>query len=289
VPEPDLIEFSSAKPGRPGRKRLLIGGAVAAVAVIAAVAVVVGIKAGGNGSAGGQGNPAPAGLVAQVTSVPAGLAEAAGDGHGQVTGRPAVVTGSPLEANGKPEVLFVGSEYCPYCAAERWALVVTLSRFGTFTGLRTIRSGNYQPYPDLATWTFYGSAYASRYLTFVAVETRSNVLVSRAANPQNRGSYTTLQKLTGAEEAILNRYDKTGSVPFVDFGDRSVIVGASFDPLVLQQQTWSQIAAALRNPASPAGQAILGAANYMTAAICRLTGDRPASACTPAVRGLLGP
>jgi hypothetical protein len=75
----------------------------------------------------------------------------------------------------------------------------------------------------------------------------------------------------------------------LDFGDRSVIVGASFDPLVLQQQTWSQIAAALRNPASPAGQAILGAANYMTAAICRLTGDRPASACTPAVRGLLGP
>jgi hypothetical protein len=227
--------------------------------------------------------------VAQVTSVPAGLAEAVGDGHGQVTGRPAVVTGSPLEANGKPEVLFVGSEYCPYCAAERWALVVTLGRFGTFTGLHTIRSGNYQPYPDLATWTFYGSAYSSRYLTFVAVETRSNVLVSRAANPQDRGSYTTLQKLTGAEQAILNRYDTTSSVPFVDFGDRSVIVGASFDPLVLQQQTWSQIAAALRNPASPAGQAILGAANYMTAAICQLTGDEPATACTPAVRGLLGP
>ena len=138
---------------------------------------------------------------------------------------------------------------------------MTLSRFGTFTGLRTIRSGNYQPYPDLATWTFYGSAYASRYLTFAAVETRSNVLVSTAANPQNRGSYTTLQKLTGAEQAILNRYDKT----------------------------WSQIAAALRNPASPAGQAILGAANYMTAAICQLTGDQPARACTPMVRKLLGP
>ncbi len=288
MPDPDVIEFSPAKPARPARKRLLIGGAAAGVIIVAAVVVLVGIKPGGNGSAEGQGNPAPAGLVAQVTSVPAGLAEAVGDGHGQVTGRPVLVTGSPLEANGKPEVLFVGSEYCPYCAAERWALVVALSRFGTFTGLRTIRSGNYQPYPDLATWTFYGSAYASRYLTFVPVETRSNVLVSRTANPENRGSYTTLQKLTGAEQAILNRYDRTGSVPFVDFGNRSVIVGSSFDPMVLQQQTWSQIAAALRNPASPAGQAILGAANYITAAICRLTGDRPASACTAAIRALLG-
>jgi hypothetical protein len=288
VPDPDIIEFSPAKPARPARKRLLIGGAAAGVIIIGAVVVLVGIKPGQNGSAGGQGNPAPAGLVAQVTSVPAGLGEAVGDGHGQVTGKPAVVTGSPLAANGKPEVLFVGSEYCPYCAAERWALVVALGRFGTFTGLRTIRSGNYQPYPDLATWTFYGSAYASRYLTFVAVETRSNVLVSRTANPQNRGSYTTLQKLTGAEQAILNRYDKPASVPFVDFGNRSVIVGASFDPLVLQRQTWSQIAAALRNPASPAGQAILGAANYITAAICQLTGDQPARACTPAIRALLG-
>jgi hypothetical protein len=253
------------------------------------VAAVVGIKASGNGSAGGQGNPAPAGLVAQVTSVPAGLAEAVGDGHGQVTGRPAAVTGSPLDANGKPEVLFVGSEYCPYCAAERWALVVALSRFGTFTGLRTIRSGDYQPYPYLATWTFYGSTYSSRYLTFVPVETRSNVLVSRTANPQNQSSYTTLQKPTPAQRAVFDKFDQARSVPFLDFGNQEVIVGSSFDPLVLQQQTWSQIAAALRNPGSPAGQAILGAANYITAAICQLTGDRPAGACTPAIRRLLGP
>jgi hypothetical protein len=67
-----------------------------------------------------------------------------------------------------------------------------------------------------------------------------------------------------------------------------VLVGASFDPLVLQRQTWSQIAAALRDPASPAGQAILGTANYITAAICQLTGDQPARSCTPAIRALLG-
>jgi hypothetical protein len=289
VPDPDVIEFSSATPAHPARKRLLIAGAAGAVIVIAAVAVLVAIKPGGTSSAAGHGNPAPAGLVAQVASVPAGLSAAAADGHGQVTMTLADVTGSPLSANGRPEVLYVGTEYCPYCAAQSWALLVALSRFGTFTGLRTIRSGNYRPYPDLATWTFYGSAYSSTYLRFVPVETKSNVLTARTANPQNGKSYTTLQKLTAAEQAVFNRYDKSGSVPFLDFGNRSVIVGASFSPLVLEQRTWSQIAAALRNPANPAGLAILGTANYITAAICQLTGDQPARACPPAVTKLLGP
>jgi hypothetical protein len=183
----------------------------------------------------------------------------------------------------------VGREYCPYCAAQSWALIVALSRFGTFTGLTTIRSGNYHPFPELDTWTFYGSAYSSRYLAFVPVETKSNVLTARTANPQDGSSYTKLQKLTAAEQAVSSRYDYLGSVPFLDFGNKSVIVGSSFNPLVLQKLTWSQIAASLRQPASVAGWAILGAANYITAAICQLTDDQPARACTPTVRNLLGP
>ena len=115
------------------------------------------------------------------------------------------------------------------------------------------------------------------------------MLAARTANPQHGSSYTRLQKPTAAEQAVFSRYDKAASVPFLDFGNRSVIVGASFSPLVLQKLTWSQIAAALRAPASLAGQAILGTANYITAAICQLTGDQPARACTPMVRKLLGP
>ena len=40
-----------------------------------------------------------------------------------------------LTADGKPLVLYVGAEYCPYCAAERCAMVQALSRFGTFSNL----------------------------------------------------------------------------------------------------------------------------------------------------------
>lgn len=298
-PGPEVIEFSSATaepgvtPANPVRNRLLIAAAAAAVVVIAAVAVLVGVKPGATtpgGVAAGHGNPALARLIAQVTGVPVGTSDAAGSGGSQHVVGPERVTGTntPLVAGGKPEVLFVGAEFCPYCATESWAMIIALSRFGTFTGLSTIRSDRYGIYPPLATWTFYGSALTSNYLAFVSVETRSNVLISRTDNPQATSSYTRLQKLTTAQQAIFTKYDTLKSVPFLDIGNKYVLVGSSFEPGVLEHQTWSQIAAALRNPRSPVGQAILGTANYITTAICALTGDQPATACTPAVRSLLG-
>ena len=49
---------------------------------------------------------------------------------------------------------------------------------------------------------------------------------------------------------------------------------------MLQGKTWAQIAAALHDPSSAIAQGALGAANYMTAAICKMTGDQPASVCS---------
>ncbi len=46
-----------------------------------------------------------------------------------------------LVKDGKPEVLYIGA-YCPFCAAERWAAIVALSRFGTFSVLRTVHSSS---------------------------------------------------------------------------------------------------------------------------------------------------
>ncbi len=36
----------------------------------------------------------------------------------------------------------MGAEYCPFCAAQRWAMVNAFSRFGTFTGLTTTHSSS---------------------------------------------------------------------------------------------------------------------------------------------------
>ncbi len=290
--DPEIIDFSP-HPART-RRPIAIAAAVA-IAVAAAVVVFVVIKPGA--PAAGHPGPALARLIAQVTHVPVRTSDAAGDGADRVIAKPAPVAGPPLTAHGKPEVFYVATEYCPFCATQSWAMIVALSRFGTFSGLRTIRSAALnsalaqtitdQFFPALDTWTFYGSAYTSRYLTFVPVETRSNVLVSRHANPLEKNSYTALQRLTPAQQAIFAKYDNLRAVPFTDFGNRYALTGSSFDPTVLEHETWSQIAAELRNPRGIRGLSILGAVNYITAAICRLTGDQPATACTPLVRSLL--
>jgi hypothetical protein len=50
---------------------------------------------------------------------------------------------------------------------------------------------------------------------------------------------------------------------------------------VLQGRSAQQIADALADPASPVASAIGGTANAITADLCRITGNQPASACTP--------
>jgi hypothetical protein len=56
---------------------------------------------------------------------------------------------------------------------------------------------------------------------------------------------------------------------------------------VLQGKSWAQIAAALHNPSSPIAKDALDAANYITAAICKMTGNRPTSVCArPAISAL---
>ena len=80
----------------------------------------------------------------------------------------------PLESAGKPEVLFVGADYCPFCAAERWPLIVALARFGHFTTLHNMQSAQLSVFPGIQTFSFVGTAYSSPYLTFSGVELYSD-------------------------------------------------------------------------------------------------------------------
>jgi hypothetical protein len=270
------------------RKRVLIasGAIVVVAAVVVAFASLSG-KSTSSNSAGGAPTP-PTGseltsIVNVTTSVPAGTLDQVG--AGQVGAPPTTISGAPLTSGGKPEMLYMGGEYCPYCAAERWAMVVALSRFGTLSGLATTHSaarngaGQAEPYPNTATWTFVHTHLASTYLTFTPVE-----LYTNTPDPST-GGYTTLQTPTAAQQALITKY-ASGSIPFVDYGNKYLSVGVSYDPGVLKGLTWSQIATDLHTAASPVAKGVLGTANYMTAAICELTGNRPASACTSVVKSL---
>jgi hypothetical protein len=122
------------------------------------------------------------------------------------------------------------SGYCPYCAAQNWALIVALSRFGSFSGLSTVRTYHYDNTAPIDGWMFYGSSFTSKYLTFVPVETDSNTLVSATANSADKKSYRPLQRLTSAQQAVFSQYDATRAVPFLDFGNKAVVTGSDLDP-----------------------------------------------------------
>jgi hypothetical protein len=205
-------------------------------------------------------------VIAEITQLPASEFESVGLGSANNLIKP--VTGTPLKGStGKPEVLYIGAEYCPYCAAQRWALIVALSRVGTFSGLTTTTSSSTDIYANTPTFTFRGSSYTSQYIDFRAVETSD-----RDNKP--------LQTPTVEEQQLLSKYDTSGSIPFIDFGNRYTMTGATYSPDVLGGESWKPIADALKDPSSVQAKAIVGSANLLTAAICQITADQPASVCS---------
>ncbi len=182
---------------------------------------------------------------------------------------------------GKPEIFYAGAEYCPYCAAERWAMVVALSRFGTFSKLDQTTSSASDVYPNTPTFTFYHSEYTSQYIDFVSLEETTN-------QPDGSGGYTLLQTPTADQQKLINIYDappylsSAGSIPFIDIANQYVMQGANYDPQLLANHSWDDIAGQLSNKNSDITKAIVGSANYLTAAICVATKQQPASVCTTA-------
>ena len=205
-------------------------------------------------------------LVAAITSIPASEFETVGQGSANNTLK--AVSGAPLTgATGKMEVLYIGAEYCPFCAAQRWPLIIALSRFGTFSSLETSTSSSTDVYPNTPTWTFRSTTYTSLYVDFRAVETSD-----REQKP--------LESPTAAEQALMTAYDPQQSIPFIDIGNRYTLTGATYSPESLSHKTWQQIADELQNADSEQAKAILGSANLITAAICKATGDKATDVCS---------
>ncbi|MFM7718598.1 MAG: DUF929 family protein [Actinomycetota bacterium] len=252
---------------------------VVSIAVVGMV--VLGLT---GGDAAPEAPPASTEALAAVTSVPASTLDAIGapDSVDPSKIRP-LPTGEPaLERDGLPLVTYIGAEFCPYCAAERWPMVVALSRFGTFSGLTSTVSGPApEPYPETATLTFHGVSYTSDYLALSAAEFATNV-------PDGAGGFTPLDTLTAEQQRILDTYDvaayvgSDGGVPFVLIGNRYGWVGASYDVGLLTGRTFDEIALGLADPQDEVARAIGGTANVITAMLCQLTGGEPGDVCSSA-------
>ena len=265
-------------PGRPKRMNSLL--VVVAVALVATVAFAVNHRRASAPAAATAAppTPVPAPVMANFTSIPPATWEQAGTTGATVP----VFVGAADTASGKPEVLYIGALYCPYCAAARWSVIAALSRFGSFSGLSYSASSSVDVYASTPTFSFHGGAYTSPYIEFRSVELQD-------AEPVD-GRYPMLEAPTPAQEALLEKYDgppfldkaSAGGIPFMLIGGRYMWSGSPFNPGVLAPRTQADLAATLPSGSGAAAQAILANANEITAAICAVDGNQPAAVCSGA-------
>jgi hypothetical protein len=263
------------------RRYLALGLIVVAIILLGALVIVRDNFAPSTTSTVESFNPASSSLIASLASVPASVYDTVGvDSPANPVTAPRLAGSatSPLwEASDddgppKPVVFFYGAEFAPYAAAERWPLILALSRFGTFTQLGLMQSSPTSAFANLSTFTFWQSSYASKYLILEPVERYSSL------DPTG-GHYLSLQKPDARQAAAIASGGGANTFAFVDVANRWVLSGASFSPTVLSGMTQNQIAGTLTTSAAPLTQAVVASANEITATICAVDGDRPSPVC----------
>ena len=257
-------------------------GIIALVVVGIVVLVLVKISTDNNkATAATDRATAPASVVSDVAKVPIAkiaTAHAARLKSDSSFKDLAAIKAPALTSGGKPRVMYQGAEYCPFCAAERWPMAVALSKFGTFTDLKTVTSSSTDNPSDVPTLSFYGSTYKSDYLTFTPTETED-----RNNKP--------LEKATAADSKILAKYDfppyvpsQGGGIPFIDFGGKYIQSGASYDPSILIGKTQKEIAGQLDGTGDIPANVNATAGSFIKA-ICTLTKGQPGNVCKPLSAG----
>jgi Domain of unknown function (DUF929) len=181
----------------------------------------------------------------------------------------------PHLSGGHPLTLFLGGQFCPFCASMRWPLVKALSRFGTFSGLGQINSQQGSDgFTSIGTYDLTKAVFQSDYVTLRMVE-----VADVNGNP--------LQQPDAETAALLNQFDPQGSIPFVFVGG-SYVAQLPYSPALLQGKSFQQILNEV-NSSNPGeiGRAIDAEADRMTAIICKTDGAQPAEVCNqPAIQAL---
>ena len=293
------------------RRRIYLAGGSILVVVIVVVAFVL-VKLNSSGGTAGASSNGPTGtalakVTKQVTDVPTSVTDkvAGGGDSGRLVRRRqdqqrryvhvqehgsyfATVDGTALTQNGKPEVLYIGSEYCPFCAAQRWAMVNAFSRFGTFTGLTTTHSSSTDTDPNTPTLHVLRlDVHEQVHLVHVGRGAElpdrelpnSSVAYVHAADPDRRragASQTDLRpgRRTSRSSTSATSTSQVGNISPLeadDAGRQDLGAGGDRDERS-------------RRPRSARPR--IANANYETAAICALTNNQPATACTPTIQKL---
>jgi thiol-disulfide isomerase/thioredoxin len=228
--------------------------------VLVATVVVVGayiLSIGGRTSTG-ETTPVPSSDLAQLSQV-------ANSRYGTPSFQSlAPYSGAPLSYDGKPVILFVSGDFCPYCAAERWALVIALMRFGTFSSLSYTYSGSNIELPNTPSFSFLNYSYSSQYISLQAYE-----FEDRNGKP--------LESVPANYSALWSAVTH-GDVPFLDIANSYVVAGAQYGASLLAGLNQEQVVQSIVNGDS-LGKTIMAVADGITSAICNVTQGSPAGVC----------
>lgn len=180
--------------------------------------------------------------------------------------------GAPLYQGGKPELLFIGAQYCPHCAGQRWPLVKALDQFGIFSHATSSANDD----GTIPTFDLHGATYTSKYVAFVHRDL------------EDRKHYP-LDSLSPEEQSIFNRLDPDGAIPLISVGGYA-LVGDGYGLNLIQGKSFSTVQQAMQrgDRTDPLVSAINGEANSITAFICHADQMQPRTVCNrPAIRGIV--
>jgi hypothetical protein len=179
-----------------------------------------------------------------------------------------VVSGTPWSGD-KVRVFFLGAQFCPFCAAERWALVSALERFGTLTGYAPeAHTPGMAGFRLVPTYDLRNAVYTSPYLNY-----SSNEIFDKDNAP--------LDTLDADAQAIVDRFDPEAKFPFLMINGQYVQFDSGFSPGLIDGLDFQTLRGQLESgEQNEATQAIIAEADLITRYLCNSTGGEPGVVCT---------
>jgi len=195
----------------------------------------------------------------------------------RVLGKFMHVTDQPLNRAGRKSlVYFMGAGFCPFCAAERWAIVKALARFGTWEGLVEDKSaGRDEKYLNVPTFSLARANYSSAHVEFAGKETADR-------------NFEPLQELDDSDYEILDMYNPDQMIPFLLVDGQYMQVGAGFSPELILNMSHEQVRAELDKLDSAIGKAIRAEIDNITALVCKSIAGKGDACGSESVKALVG-
>jgi hypothetical protein len=193
----------------------------------------------------------------------------------KVLGKFMHITDEPLKRpSGKSLVFFMGAVFCPYCAAERWAIVAALSKFGTWEGIVDDSSaGHDEKYLNIPTLNFTRANYESKLVEFVGRETADR-------------NFEPLQELDDKDYQILDTFNPDQIIPFLLIDGQFMQVGSGYSPQLLEGLDHAKVRTALSDTNSAVGKALESESNNIVAMICKGIGGKAEICSSESIRAL---